>query len=181
MFVTRSFPPRPSWRAASETDSKRRIALQSRYRNGRGLGTVCCCIPIRFTKKPRLKMKTIEEIPSDKLVIMTDHLHRLFNAGGCNPCCHLCISYIEIGSQFQLATIQKASPPKVISKKSNPENDRYNLIETKAELQESKEVMLCVNCDAEAFNEAERNKTLPVITNKFAGCFRVNGKVVKSI
>jgi len=52
---------------------------------------------------------TVEEIPADELVVMTDLWHRAFNAAGCNPQCHGCYKYLKIGDKFKLATINTFS------------------------------------------------------------------------
>lgn len=51
----------------------------------------------------------IEEIPSDQDILMTDLLHRAFNAGGCNPMCHCCEKMLPIGVDFKLATVFDAN------------------------------------------------------------------------
>lgn len=53
-------------------------------------------------------MTTIEEIPSDEPIEMTELFHRAFNAAGCDPMCHCCEKMISVGKNFKLATIKKA-------------------------------------------------------------------------
>ena len=52
--------------------------------------------------------KAIESIPSDQLIEMTAQLHRIFNAGGCNPMCHCCMTMLDVGVQFKLGTVSKS-------------------------------------------------------------------------
>ena len=44
----------------------------------------------------------LEDIPADVLMTLTSELERLFRFADCNPACHACKKYIEIGDQFQL-------------------------------------------------------------------------------
>lgn len=53
---------------------------------------------------------TVEQIPADIKVKMTDVWHRSFNASGCNPKCHLCHKLIKIGQYFKLSTVFQAAP-----------------------------------------------------------------------
>lgn len=46
-------------------------------------------------------------MPSDELVVMTTEMHRLFNAGGCDPMCHCCFKPLPMGEKFKLSTITK--------------------------------------------------------------------------
>lgn len=97
---------------------------------------------------------TVEQIPSDYLVIMTDFWHRAFNVRGCDPGCHCCGKSIPVGSKFKLSTVNKISE------------------------EETREVMLCDTCTPEIYNDkvaAKRIEPRPATQ----GCFRVNGKIVK--
>ena len=47
----------------------------------------------------------VEEIPSDEIVVMTAEMHRLFNAGGCDPMCHCCFKPLQVNQKFKLSTI----------------------------------------------------------------------------
>src|SRR5688500_7771339 len=105
-------------------------------------------------------MSTIEEIPADQLIEMTPLLHRLFNAGGCDPACHGCWNKIPVGEKFKLSTLKLAQSTG-----------------TGFELSESKEVMLCENCQPENVQENQNKKT----EYKALGCFRVNGKIAKHL
>lgn len=52
---------------------------------------------------------TVEEIPSDELVTMTDFWHRAFNASGCDPMCHCCKKMIPVDNYFKLSTIEESN------------------------------------------------------------------------
>lgn len=45
---------------------------------------------------------TLDDVPADKIMTLTDELNRLFKAAGCKPQCHACGVEIEIGAEFQL-------------------------------------------------------------------------------
>lgn len=121
---------------------------------------------------------TIEEIPSDELVTMTDFWHRAFNAAGCNPGCHCCEKLIPVGTNFKLSTIKDAKPqhtnyPDILQ---GAINEYDNIVETK-------EVMLCARCTPEKYRRVylkslkdriERHKDSP----RTQGCFRINGKII---
>lgn len=106
---------------------------------------------------------SIEEIPADELIEMTDTWHRAFSAAGCNPACHGCWEHIKVGEKFKLATINAAV--------AIGSTDRNTII--------SKEVMLCERCnpknvekqDEEAIEKNRKNK-------EEKGCFRINGKII---
>jgi len=123
----------------------------------------------------------IESIPSDELIEMTAQLHRIFNAGGCNPMCHSCYQFIEIGKTFHLGTVEAIIP------KNKTGNTRSIGIIEPTEFTETKEVMLCGNCTVEIFKinqkrvfeihseEYERRSEIHRLNG--GGCFRVNGKI----
>jgi hypothetical protein len=134
----------------------------------------------------------IEQIPSDKIVVMTDFLHRAFNAGGCNPMCHSCFSRIKVGENFHLATVDKYSPntseygkianrkdAEVVKAINGQEFDKENVTV------KSSEVMLCEKCDVISFSESQLKRYENGAKSyeeykKFTGggCFRINGKIV---
>ena len=45
---------------------------------------------------------TLDDVPADKIMTLTDELDRLFKAAGCEPACHACSVGIESGEEFQL-------------------------------------------------------------------------------
>ena len=121
----------------------------------------------------------IENIPSDKLIEMTELFHRSFNAVGCDPMCHCCEKMIPVGNYFKLSTIfeapqkwgecayfqkeillgnQTASLEDYIKffeyeiREQHKEFD-LNQYEKDAERYElsSKEVMLCEDCSPKSF------------------------------
>lgn len=104
---------------------------------------------------------SIKEIPSDQLVIMTAEMHRLFNAGGCDPACHGCWKKLPPGSHFKLSTIKMAH--------SIPGNSKREHIK-------SKEVMLCEKCNPK--DVSERAETVAKSESELLGCFRINGQIV---
>ena len=56
----------------------------------------------------RERMTTsLDDIPADVLITMTDELERLFRAGGCNPTCHVCNKRLAIGRHFTLMSLNK--------------------------------------------------------------------------
>lgn len=126
---------------------------------------------------------TVETIPSDELIEMSDLFHRSFNAAGCDPMCHCCEKMIPIGSQFKLATVFIA-PNKwgesayfqkevLLGNKKAKFKDylkffkldirkNYEDFDTKSYRKdaekyslESKEVMLCEKCNPETFQLKE--------------------------
>ena len=119
---------------------------------------------------------SVEEIPSDINILMTAHLHRVFNAGGCDPMCHACKKLLPVDTEFKLATITPsvAAP----SYKYGPGEPKRVL-----ETLKSREVMLCGTCNAEDFNRASlegAKKGVEEAGNHHYGCFRVDGKIVTS-
>lgn len=50
--------------------------------------------------------KSIDSIPSDVEVVMTEDLARAFRLCDCEPCCHCCGNGIEVGEKFKLAYIK---------------------------------------------------------------------------
>ena len=47
----------------------------------------------------------LDNIKPNTIYTMTDDLHRLFNASGCDPACHCCNCELPVGSQFKLGTV----------------------------------------------------------------------------
>lgn len=107
---------------------------------------------------------TIDKIPSNELIVMTAEMHRLFNAGGCDPACHGCWNKLPVGSIFKLATVKVAH--------AKPGNASRKYIK-------SQEVMLCETCNPE--DVSTRAKKIAKSESELLGCFRVNGKIVKSL
>lgn len=114
---------------------------------------------------------SVEEIPSDELVAMSDSWHKEFNESGCDPMCHCCKKMISIGDKFKLAITS--------SIRRYPPYKKYD---------NNIDVMLCENCtvenyDIKAVMEAkERWETKPpermFKKSEGGGCFRINGKIV---
>jgi len=130
---------------------------------------------------------TIEQIPSDETVTMTEYWHRAFNAAGCNPMCHCCHSFIKPGDLFKLSTIREVTgksnnslgwAPEILSQIVNP-SDNPEMIND-----ETKEVMLCGICTPELFqrNQLDNAKFRAELYKKNreagGGCFRINGKII---
>lgn len=103
---------------------------------------------------------TVEQIPADETVVMTEFWHKAFNAAGCDPACHICYEKIAVGSKFKLATVKNAVAPKGTNNKTN--------ITTK-------EVMLCDDCNVEKYNDKQEKIAKHEST---LGCFRINGKII---
>lgn len=131
---------------------------------------------------------TIEKIPADKIMIMSDEWHRAFNTYGCDPMCHCCDKLIKVNGKFHLATIQKTKSPhwgdglemgkralqgekitgKTILKEESDyfyirdefkDNDKQKLKERVNEFTlESHEVMLCDKCTAETYFNKQINE-----------------------
>ena len=151
----------------------------------------------------------VEEIPSDELVIMTIFWHKAFNAAGCDPMCHCCNNKISVGEGFKLATVLECNKSygyavyfqkEVLLGNKKPTmkdylafykrkiRPKYKTFDTKrakedaaAYKPESREVMLCDKCDADAFMEREikiLNNEIKRLETPQGGCFRINGKIV---
>ena len=69
---------------------------------------------------------TLDDVPADVLIILTDELDRLFKFAYCNPTCHTCNTKISIGDSFQLISYR------------------------------GRDHMACVNCDREKMEKARR-------------------------
>ena len=150
---------------------------------------------------------TVEQIPSDELVEMTELFHRAFNAGGCDPMCHCCFKMIKIGDNFKLATVTEVTPPKAMWGKKPKWNDPVSTpyVEERLEIVngdmssldnrigikeniniETKEVMLCDTCTVKEFNVRQKKYAELQLEEKEemirrrggGGCFRVNGKII---
>ncbi len=135
----------------------------------------------------------VEQIPSDKIVVMTDFLHRAFNAGGCNPMCHSCFSRIKVGEKFHLANVDKYH---AVDAGGSNTSEKRNYAEAAKAIKgeefdkenvtvKSSEVMLCEKCNATSFAESQLKRYENGAKSyeeykKFTGggCFRVNGKIV---
>lgn len=130
---------------------------------------------------------SIETLPSNKLIEMTELFHRAFNAAGCNPMCHCCEKMIPIGDKFKLSTVQPLSCPvydgdSFSAQEQLKKEGKLDFCSTVAPLwEESKEVMLCAACTPEKFKEKEMKYykgEVKRIREPEGGCFRVNGKIV---
>jgi len=49
--------------------------------------------------------KNIESDGTDSVVVMTDMLHRSFNALGCDPMCHCCKNMIVVNDKSKIIRI----------------------------------------------------------------------------
>jgi len=47
---------------------------------------------------------TIDDIPADRVITMTEETDALFRAARCRPTCHVCKSEINPGDEFQLVS-----------------------------------------------------------------------------
>lgn len=113
----------------------------------------------------------IQEIPANTDVEMTPTYHRLFVAGGCRPCCHLCLKNIEVGQKFKLSTVNEFETP------SGSSNSGLSIATYPIT---SQEVMLCSKCTVEDFNDRtdKAKKAYEEHRKKGGGCYRINGKIV---
>lgn len=137
----------------------------------------------------------VENIPPDEMVKMTKSLHRIFNAGGCNPACHCCYGLIEIGGMFKLSTIREVLTQmkgSVNTSDSAFVKDRLSVIQHKKEAKDTdhisdttKEVMLCEKCTPDLFHTKQLSTAKKDVEFRIkyeqsgGGCFRVNGKISK--
>jgi hypothetical protein len=114
---------------------------------------------------------TVEEIPSDEIIEMTELFHRSFSAAGCIPACHCCRKWIPIGEQFKLSTVKMTS---VMERGGGNTFKGAGSIVTK-------EVMLCEDCTSEKYN-AMTDKAISEYKGwqdkTGGGCFRINGKII---
>nr|GFC79396.1 hypothetical protein [Tanacetum cinerariifolium] len=112
---------------------------------------------------------TVAEIPADELVEMTSILLRAFQAGGCSPICHCCCKRLAIGSSFHLATVDTHK-----RHGRGTANSGIGLHAT----HESREVMLCADCDIAKMNAmtAEQRQAYEDYRAKGGGCHRINGQ-----
>ncbi len=113
---------------------------------------------------------TVAEIPADEVVEMTPLLHRAFKAGGCAPICHCCCKRLTPGKFFHLATVETFLSHK---KTANSGISRHAS-------SESREVMLCAECDVAKMNAmtAEQRQQYENYRANGGGCHRVNGLIV---
>lgn len=130
---------------------------------------------------------SVEEIPSDETVEMSELFHRAFNAAGCDPMCHCCEKMIPKGSLFKLATVRDLLPVCWDKEVWNPnsihygEEDNKTSTELQARFGESHEVMLCDVCTSEDYKLKEikeyESEVKRIVAPK-GGCRRINGKIV---
>ena len=45
---------------------------------------------------------TLDDVPADKIMVLTEELDRLFKAAGCKPTCHACRKGILVEREFQI-------------------------------------------------------------------------------
>lgn len=123
---------------------------------------------------------TVEEIPADELVLMTEPFHRAFKSCGCDPACHCCENPIVVGKTFKLATVDEAEEI------STNYPDRFqDVIDNFEENKVTREVMLCANCTPTLFKKSEiadlkrrKKRAETELSPSQWGCFRVNGKII---
>lgn len=48
---------------------------------------------------------TLDDIPADEILVLTEQLARLFRAKDCEPTCHCCYEPIKVGETFKLAMV----------------------------------------------------------------------------
>ena len=130
----------------------------------------------------------IENLKPDTLYTMTSDLHRLFNSGGCDPCCHCCKALLPIGSQFKLSTVTEldivqARQKEVYLKQRGTVKSIFKSIKPH-------EVMTCSNtsCDARhmiwnyTFDPYVRKSERPAVKDaRKYGCSIVEGKIVAGL
>jgi hypothetical protein len=128
---------------------------------------------------------SIEQIPADELVTMTELWHRAFNAAGCNPMCHCCHKWISVDVEFKLATVQQI-PTKEFSKQDGWAFNPVRIEDESGDIT-TREVMLCDTCTPKMFLEKQKEelqKNLELGKDRLAkrieegGCFRINGKII---
>lgn len=123
------------------------------------------------------KIDPVAAIPADVMVPMTDELHRLFRAGGCDPTCHGCGRELPVGAEFKLAAVTKAHL--AYAKK------KY-LASWIFRSSEPHEIMLCAKCTPTSMiDEKARARTAPLKPYRAgehaawaSGCSRIDGKIV---
>ncbi len=59
---------------------------------------------------------TLDDIPADEVVILTEQLDRAFRAVRCVPTCHCCGVPILIGDKFKLAMTETVDAPGLSSR-----------------------------------------------------------------
>jgi len=114
---------------------------------------------------------SVEDIPADEIIKMTDLLHRTFSAAGCIPACHCCKKWLPVGEDFKLSTVKLTTV--MAQGGGNNYPGAGNLT--------TKEVMLCSECTSEKYaamtdKKIQEYKDWQKQTG--GGCFRVNGKIV---
>jgi hypothetical protein len=111
---------------------------------------------------------TIEEIPSDKEVVMSDFWYRAFEANGCKPCCHATGKWINVGDKFLLATV------------NTMKERRGHFLNVNGEIH-TQEVMVSSGVDLKEYErqqyiECEEFKRKR--ESQGGGCYRINGKII---
>ena len=119
----------------------------------------------------------INDLNKDTIITMTEEMHRVFNASGCDPTCHCCHEKIDIDEKYKLAHINA------------------NLIKSAPSFfktTEEHEVMLCnrftctpskmieeyLSLGSRKVNMHDRYNERRTFKTKRSGCFIINGKIV---
>ncbi len=113
----------------------------------------------------------VEEIPANKLILMTPQLYQEFAQGGCIPACHLTDEWINIGDKFRLVTLPCAYHP------SGGTAGLVKIEERDVMLSELADEKKFVNLQYKMLKDWEKGQKQAIKQGK-GGCFRVNGKIV---
>lgn len=111
----------------------------------------------------------LSDIKPDECLEMSEELHKIFNAGGCNPTCHCCYNKIRPGDLFKLASVSAEQ-----AEKGN------NIILSTFKTNMPHEVMLCDKCSVDLMIQKARNRKFQQNNNfrRSGGCSIINGKIV---
>jgi len=113
-------------------------------------------------------MMNIEDIKPDELVTMDEVLHKIFNAGGCNPTCHCCYNRIAVGERFKLAHVN-------MNRIKETDGCRYRPFRS----DEPHEVMLCGNIECTPQKMVKKAKESTERHRRAGGgCSIIKGKIV---
>lgn len=116
---------------------------------------------------------SIEEIPADEIVTMTDFWFRAFDSNGCKPCCHATGRWINVGDRFLLATVKTRKKP------NHYTPGTFSLLNSGDVI--SREIMVSADVDLIAFEKSEYKEAKLYKERQESargGCFRINGKIV---
>ncbi len=87
---------------------------------------------------------TLDDIPADIMLSLTNELDRLFKAAHCNPACHACYQRIKVGEDFQLLSF------------------------------DGRDQMVCHNCDRDKLEKIKQEKERVAALPPHRGYSRLN-------